>query len=304
MQLADASGPLRLRRPPALLVGLWLLAAAVGSSSEHACEAEVNSACPDRPGAEVAKCLKDPSEHERPTVISTECTDFLALNIACAEVISQHCEEAFFSPDTILCLTSWVQQDALTDKCRSVMSWAIARDEEEEAEEGPTDELGMSTKDYEEKLAWQARHKAERSAAIERMGGAQREKKMKELERLKEEDPAEYKRVVEEEARQQKELEEQKKRDRKLHAALERKRREELGLPPDDVEDASGAPKRKRRRSKLSWFAYIKAWVKANWLPLVLGTLFVVYLFFNVLNIPGMLGRGKEDSDSEDDKDD
>mmetsp|Transcript_68250 Transcript_68250/g.211039 ORF Transcript_68250/g.211039 Transcript_68250/m.211039 type:complete len:238 (+) Transcript_68250:132-845(+) len=177
-----------------------------------------------------------------------------------------------------------------------------AEEEEEEADEGPTDELGMSAKDYEEKRAWQARHKAERSAAIERMSGAQREKKLKELERLKEEDPEEYKRVIAEEERRQKDMEEQLKRDRKLAAALERKRREDLGLPPED-QDGAGKSKGRRRKSKLSWFSWAKAWVKANWLALVLGIILLAYLFFNVLNIPEMLGCRNEDSDEEDSKD-
>lgn len=280
-----------------------MLVVAAGDA-EHPCEAEVASACPDRPGTEVAKCLKDTSEHERPTTLSSECTDFLALHLACAEALSQHCEEAFFSRDTALCLTSWVDQDTLPLKCRAVMRWAIPREEEdEEAEEGPTDELGMSAKDYEEKRAWQARHKAERSAAIERMSGAQREKKLKEMERLKEEDPEEYQRVLAEEDRRQKEMEEQLKRDRKLAAALERKRREDLGLPPEDQEPGTGTARR-RRKSKLSWFAWAKLWVKANWLGLVLGIILVCYIFFNVLNIPELLGWQKEeDSDDEDSKD-
>jgi len=293
---------MELLQPTALLVGLWLLVVAAGDA-EHPCEAEVASACPDRPGSEVARCLKDPTEHERPTVISSDCTDFLALHLACAEALSQHCEEAFFSRDTALCLTSWVDQDTLPPKCRAVMRWAIQREEEEEeADEGPTDELGMSAKDYEEKRAWQARHKAERSAAIERMSGAQREKKLKELERLKEEDPEEYKRVIAEEERRQKDMEEQLKRDRKLAAALERKRREDLGLPPED-QDGAGKSKGRRRKSKLSWFSWAKAWVKANWLALVLGIILLAYLFFNVLNIPEMLGCRNEDSDEEDSKD-
>jgi len=286
--------------PPAGLLLLLAAATAPGScrAAQHPCEDEVSSACPDRPGAEVARCLKDESEHERPTVISSDCTDFIALNVACADALGTYCEEAFFSRDTVLCLTSWIDQESLSDKCKSVMKWAIPR--KDEAEDGPTDELGMSEKDYEEKRAWQLKRKAERSAAVERMkeSDGQKEKKRLEMEKLKKENPEEYKQRVAEEERQFKESQEQKKRDRMLQAALERKRREELGLGSEEEEEEKEAKKsRGRRKVKV----HPTSWLEDNWLPLVLGLLFVTYIFFNVLNFAG---KGKKDSKGQDEDND
>ncbi|CAJ1389388.1 unnamed protein product [Effrenium voratum] len=120
----------------------------------HPCEQEVQSACPDRPGSELARCLKDKSEHERPTDITSACADFIALNVACADDIVKSCDEAFFSDDTSLCLSTWTQPEDLSPKCAGVLEWALPK--HEAVEEGPTDELGMSEKDYADKREWQA----------------------------------------------------------------------------------------------------------------------------------------------------
>ena len=60
----------------------------------HPCDQEVQSACPERAASELARCLKDKTEHERPTEISSACADFIALNAACAEDIVRSCDEA------------------------------------------------------------------------------------------------------------------------------------------------------------------------------------------------------------------
>merc|ERR1711920_66537 len=118
------------------------------------------------------------------TVVSSECTDFIALNVACADVIGKSCDDAFFSRDTVLCLGEWNDPASIDSKCANVMKWAIPKKDEDG---GPTDELGMSEKDYAEKKAWQAKRKSERSAAIERMKETdkQKEEDRQEMERLK-----------------------------------------------------------------------------------------------------------------------
>jgi len=269
-------------KPAARLLLLLAVVAGHGALAQHACEAEVESACPDRPAADIARCLKDETEHDRPTTISSDCTDFIALNVACAGVISTYCDEAFFSRDTALCLSSWVDQSSIPAKCAGVMKWAIPKKEEEESSDGPTDELGMSAKDYAEKQAWRAKHKAERSAAIERMkeSDKQKEQKRREMEKLKKENPEEYQRVIAQEEDQRRQKEEELKRERKLQAALERKRREEDGLPPEETEEELKAKRRPRRtavKPKGTWF-------EENRLKVAFGVLGVTYVFFNIRN--------------------
>lgn len=129
---------------------------------EHPCETEVSTACPDRAGSELASCLKNPEEHETVTTLSSECTDFVAVNAACADDIVKHCDDAFFAADTVLCLQTWTDPESLSEQCRDVMKWAVPQDEDDEFEDAPTDELGMSEKDHEEKQAWQAERRAKR----------------------------------------------------------------------------------------------------------------------------------------------
>merc|ERR1712060_851442 len=162
--------------------------------AEVPCQAEIESACPDRPGNDLAACLKDPSEHERPTTISSECTDFIALNVACKDTIEHFCDNTFFSSDTLLCLTQWTDKQNIPAKCAGVMKWAIPQDQTDN-DAGPTDELGMSEKDYQEKKRWQAERKAARGAAIEKMkeSDKENEKERLEMEQLKESHPDDYK---------------------------------------------------------------------------------------------------------------
>jgi len=240
----------------------------------HACEAEVSSACPERPGSEIASCLKDKSEHDRPTVISSDCTDFIALNVACKDDIAKFCDDNHFSDDTILCLMEWTDQRDLTTKCSGVMKWAIP-EKVGEAKKAVTDELGLSDKDYAEKREWQAKRKAEREAAIGRMKDAKAdEEEVKEMEDLKKENPAEYKQRLQERSEAKKSLEEQRKRQRLKVAADERKRRKEAGLPEE--EDPTEQRKHKRRPAKAE---------KESWLPTILVGLFSAFVLAALVNV-------------------
>jgi len=272
---------------------MMLLLAALGSLAEHPCENEVKTACPDRPSADVARCLKDESEHEAPITISSECTDFIALNVACAETIDTYCDGMFFSADTTLCLQKWVDQDNIKPKCAGVMSWALPQ--KDEAGESPTDELGLSEKDYAEKKAWQAKRKGQRVAAVERMRETEKAKTERQLrkEQLKKEYPDRYEEMLAEEEMEFKRAEEQKRRDRILAAALERKRREEAGLPEEDPEaERKLERQRNRRRVKTGK----ESWFQENWLYLVLGLLGIMFVAFNIMNF----FRGDEDSEKDD----
>eukprot|EP00933_Yihiella_yeosuensis_P069806 TRINITY_DN7682_c0_g1_i1.p1 TRINITY_DN7682_c0_g1~~TRINITY_DN7682_c0_g1_i1.p1 ORF type:complete len:286 (+),score=84.89 TRINITY_DN7682_c0_g1_i1:184-1041(+) len=263
-----------------------MLLATTHCQARHACEDEVRSACPDRPGSEMAKCLKDKSEHENPTTISSECADFIALNSACAEDISKFCDEAFFSDDTTLCLGEWTPQRNLSPKCAKVVEWAIPKPEGQE--DGPTDELGMSEKDYREKLEWQKARKEARGEAIEKINEKQREK---ELEALKKEDPVAYKQLMDEQEAARASFEELKRRQRLQRAAEERKK----GKNKEDE-----TPEQKKERLKQERIQRLVEQKRAkeggNWLPYVLGGLFVAFIFFNILNF--------FQKDKEDEKDD
>lgn len=263
-------------------------------AGDHPCEAEVQSACPDRPAAEIAACLKDPAEHESKTTISSECTDFIALNKACAAEISQHCDDQFFTRDTVLCLTTWTDQSALSSKCSGVISWAVPKKEDDD---GPTDELGLSAKDYEEKRKWQQERKERRGAAVEKLREEQED--LKATERLDGETEEDYKYRMKELKELQKSREEQKKRERLLKAQQERERRKASGLPEvEDVDEEKKArTSRKSRETKAP---------ERPWLMYGLGGLFVLYVFMNIMNF---VGAGKDDDkkkkkSKDDDKDD
>eukprot|EP00439_Symbiodinium_sp_Y106_P037328 s325_g4.t1 len=266
----------------------------------HPCDEEVSSACPDRPGSELARCLKDKSEHESPTEISSGCADFIAVNAACAEDITKFCDEAFFSDDTALCLSTWTSPEDLSKKCSGVLEWALPKPEAAD-EGGPTDELGLSEKDYAEKREWQAKRKAGRSAAIEKIRQDQKEEK--ELEALKKEDPAAYAQLVKEREEAKRSFEELKKRKRLMAAAEERERRQKMGIPDSEEESEEDAKKRKRIEERMEILREAKKKERVNWLPYALGGLFVAYIFFNVLNVFGSGDKSKKDDD-DDDKDD
>jgi hypothetical protein len=272
------------RRVRVVLLAVFL---ATGALAEHPCHAEVASACPDRPGPEVAACLKDESEHEKPTAISSECTDFIALNVACTEAIGKFCDDAFFSRDTILCLGEWTDQASIDSKCANVMKWAMPKTSDSDEDDGPTDELGLSEKDYAEKKAWQASRKKARTAAIEKLKD---DSDTEEMELLKKQNPEEYKQRKQEQEDRQKEHEAMRKRERLLQAAIERKQEDEdrqAGIAFEDELSKTDEPTDTKKRRR-----YVPPAKKGSWLPYILGGLFVAFIFFNVLNF---VNKGKDD---------
>jgi len=283
---------MRLSELPAWLL-VFVLSAA-DSVAGNACEAEISTACPDRPGADIAKCLKDKSEHDSPTEISSQCADFIALNVACKEDIQKFCDESFFSTDTTLCLTVWTSQSDLSPKCASVLEWAAPKKEETADDVGPTDELGLSDKDYAEKREWQAKRKSGRQAAIEKIKSA---KDDVELEQLKKDDPVMYAQVKKERDEAKKSLEDLKKRRRLIEAAEERKRRLEAGLPEleEEVDDVE-KKKQEAKQRRLDKIREAKKAEQVNWLPYALGGLLVAFIAFNIMNFLGV-GEKKEEKD-------
>lgn len=268
----------------ALLVLLLLTSQGLAS---NACQDEMASACPDRPGSEMGRCLKDKEEHDKPTEISSECTDFIALNVACADEISKFCDESFFTDDTVLCLAEWTPRQNLGDKCAKVVKWAAPQKDGE----GPTDELGLSEKDYAEKRKWQADRKAGRGAAIEKMREDKR--KDEELATMKREDPEGYKQLLKEREEAKRSYEELKKRKRLLAAAEDRKLKEEMGEETEEQreQETQEDKKIKRRQRKMQEAQ------KSGWLPYALGACALAFVAMNVLNY-----FSKEDKDT--DKDD
>lgn len=203
------------RRARLLLAGCALKAGA------FPCEAEISTACPDSPKSELAECLKDPSQHETVTDISSECTDFMALNTACVDEIEQFCEEEFFAESTLPCLVKHKASDEeISPKCKSVMEWALPEVEDAET---VTDELGMSEKDRQEKEEWREKRRKGREDAIERMKmkerDAKKEKERRELEKFKEDNPQAYEDMLAQKREDERQAAEQKKRERLLQAS-------------------------------------------------------------------------------------
>lgn len=238
----------------------------------NACQAEIASACPERPAAEMAKCLKDKEEHDAPTEISSECADFIALNVACADDIEQFCDGGHFTDDTVLCLSEWNRHN-LGSKCAKVVEWAAPKKEGS----GPTDELGMSEEDYAEKRRWQAERKQGRGAAIEKM--REDKQRQEEMETLKKEDPVAYKQMLKEQEEAKKSLEELKKRKRLMAAADERQRKEEAGETEEEEEpEATDGKKKGVKRRK------IRESQPTGWLPYAFGGLGVLFVVANIIN--------------------
>lgn len=245
------------------LVSTLVLLGLERSRADHPCQAEVASACPDRPGSELAACLKDSEQHDNPTTISSECTDYIAIHTACAESIDSHCEEAHFTDDTILCLTQWTSPSSLVETCRNVLKWAVPQaDDEEGTEDGPTDELGMSEKDYKEKKEWQAKRKAARGDAVGRIKMKEEDRKKEEdrvaLEKYKQEDPEGYAQMIEQQEEDKRQQAEFKKRERAQAAALERKKKVEMGIEDADVKpEPSGRSAPSKKKSGSSFLPFL-----------------------------------------------
>jgi len=241
----------------ALLSAAILLQLAV---AQHPCSTEVASACADRPTSDIATCLKDPEEHDSPTEISSACTDFIALNKACADDIEQFCDQAgLFGDDTILCLTKWAPQDDVSDKCKGVLEWAVPQAEASE-DEVVTDELGMSQADHDEKMEWRKKRAAARGDAIERMKMKEVDKKKEEdrvaLEEFEKNDPEGYAQMIQQQEEEKRQQAEFKRRERAHAAAMERKRKKDAGVEEDEDESRTkgGSGKNaKPAKSKGSW---------------------------------------------------
>lgn len=257
--------------------------------ADHPCTTEVASACADRPGEEVGKCLKDPEEHDSPTEISSGCTDFIALNKACAEDIETHCDSNHFHDDTILCLTKWTQLDNLNEQCQKVLAWAVPEDM---AADKPvvTDELGMSEKDHEEKKEWMRKRKEARGESIERMKLKEEDRKKEEdrvaLEEFKKSDPEGYAAMIQQQEEEKRQQAAFKKQERARAAAIERAKKKAAGISDEDEQEktsrtASGGSGGKK--SKGSWLYSIGSFA-------VIGGLgFLVYTF--VQSQDGKAGR-------------
>mmetsp|Transcript_122125 Transcript_122125/g.390577 ORF Transcript_122125/g.390577 Transcript_122125/m.390577 type:complete len:303 (+) Transcript_122125:28-936(+) len=234
-------------RPQSVILIAALVSLCLVCGLSHPCDAEMQAACPDRPAEEIATCLKNPSEHETPTVLSSECTDFVAMNVACSADIETNCDEAYFSDDTVLCLTEWTDPARLSDRCKSVVAWAVPSKDADE--KGPTDELGLSDKDYQEKKEWQEKRKAARGDSIERLKmkeeDAKKETERVELETFKREHPEEYEQMMKQQEEDKRQATEFKKKERMLAAALARKKRQEAGLP-EEAEEETEKPKKQK----------------------------------------------------------
>lgn len=223
----------------------------------HPCEAEKASACPDTPAEELGECLKDSSQHEAETQISSECQDFIALNKACSEDIQRFCDEGYFTDEVTPCLQALTDEEGgygLSDTCKNVMKWAVpASDEgEDAADDGPSDELGMTDKDRAEKAEWQKKRKAVREEAIGRMKMKDVDRKKEEdrvaLEKFKEESPEEYEAMMKQQEEEKKQQAEFKRKERMRMAAIQRAKEEAAGTSSDDTEDTGGKKKKKAKK--------------------------------------------------------
>jgi len=252
---------------------LLVLVHVFSRGASHPCTDEVASACADRPGEEVESCLSDPEAHDQETTISSECTDFIALNKACAEDIESFCDGGTFTDDTILCLTKWTDRDNLSPKCQNVLKWAVV--EEPETDEAPvTDELGMSEKDYAEKKAWQAKRKVARGAAIEKLASDKiRDQEKAALEEYKKDDPEGYAQQIQQEAEEKRQKEEFAKMERKRAAAFERQKRKDAGLPEEEETVGAGSKPRKSKSTKAT-----KESSSGSWVSLLASLSFILFL--------------------------
>jgi len=239
---------------PSRVAALLLLAGV--ALADHPCTSEVASACPDRPGSDVAACLKDTESHDTVTQISSECTDYIAINTACAEDIEKKCDEAFFTDDTIPCLTQWNEREDLTERCQGVLKWAVPEEDEELDDlDEATDELGLTEDEAKEKdEEWRARRKAARGDAIERLKMKEADRKKEEdrvaLEEFKKSDPEGYAAFIQQQEEEAKQKAEFARLERMRAAAWERKKRQEAGLSEDGEEPPKEAKKSKKQKKQ------------------------------------------------------
>jgi len=222
-----------------------------GAFAEHSCVSEVAAACPDRPGSETAACLKDTESHDTVTEISSDCTDFIAVNTACAEDIEKKCDEAFFTDDTVPCLTQWNEREDLTERCQGVLKWAVPEEEDLDDLEESTDELGLTEEEAKAKDdEWRARRKAARGDAIELLKMKEADRKKEEdrvaLEEFKKNDPEGYAAFIQQQEEEEKQKREFARLERMRAAAWERQKNKEAGL----TEEGEEPPKPKKKSKK------------------------------------------------------
>merc|ERR1711862_78352 len=99
----------------------------------------------------------------------------------------------------------------------------------------------MSEKDYAEKKAWQAKRKAARGAAIEKLASdKKREQEEAALEEYKQSDPEGYAQMLQQQAEEKRQKEEFARLERARAAAFERQKRKDAGLPEEEDVDAGG----------------------------------------------------------------
>jgi len=262
--------------------------------ADHPCSNEVASACNERPAADIAACLKNPEEHDAPTEISSECTDFMALNKGCAEDIESSCgETGQFHDDTILCLTKWTPAENLKEQCGKVLKWAVPAAPAGE-DSLITDELGMSDKDHAEKLEWQKKRREARGDAIERMKMKDVDKKVEEdrvsLEEYKKQDPEGYAQMIEQQEEEKRQQAAFKKNERARAAALERKKKADSGIEDEEnkPKDDGSAGTGKAKKKPASWLYSIMSFV------IIAGIGGLIYVFVSSPKTSGSAGNRKQ----------
>jgi len=237
------------RTPGFFLVSLFLLIQR--SSAGHACTEETTSACPDEAGAQLGLCLQDPEQHQAPTTISSGCSDFIAINQGCEADVEKFCDEAYYSEDTVLCLTEWTRRDDLSEKCQDVLKWAGPAAEGDKDEEKSEEDDGMTESERNERKEWRENRKANRADAV----AIRRKEEEKAAEmKYKEEHPEEYaeqQRMLEEEKKQKAEIQ---RRERLQQAAILRAKRAAAGEDEDAADDTAKKTKKSGGKKGKSWF--------------------------------------------------
>jgi len=280
----------------------FLLLCPQALAQSHPCSTEVASACADRPGSDIGACLKDPEEHDYPTEVSSGCTDFIALNAACAEDIESFCDGNQFGNDLLLCLTKWTPLDNLSEKCQKVLSWAAPKEEEAAAGKPvTTDELGMTEEEEAEKKAWMKKRAEGRGDAIERMKqkkeDAIKEEDRVSLEEYKKTDPEGYASMIQQQAEEAKQQADFKKRERAQAAAVARAKKTAAGL---DEEDGAGSPEEKAARTNGAPKKSSKS--KGSWLYTIFSFVFIggigaiIYVFVTGQSKSGGSNGGGRDN--------
>ena len=109
-----------------VVFGLLLLASESGA---HPCDAEGAAACPFDGGKALGACLKDKSQHEVVTELSSDCEAFLKLHDVCAEnLASGTCTGTHYTDDAMLCLGQWMKRTELTAECAALVPEIVVKE--------------------------------------------------------------------------------------------------------------------------------------------------------------------------------